>query len=98
MLHARQLLEDTQLAVEEVAEGSGFGSAALLRHHFNKIVGVSPKDYRRTFGGARSSGLGEWTSRRLGQNPSLVGHSLARARVEVCSGNLAARLPGLRYT
>jgi AraC family transcriptional activator FtrA len=52
VLHARQLLEDTQLSVEEVADESGFGSAALLRHHFNKIVGVSPKDYRRTFGAA----------------------------------------------
>jgi AraC family transcriptional activator FtrA len=53
VLHARQLLEDTQLSVDEVADESGFGSAALLRHHFNKIVGVAPKDYRRTFGGVR---------------------------------------------
>ncbi|HEX6360035.1 helix-turn-helix domain-containing protein [Actinophytocola sp.] len=52
VLHARQLLEDTQMSVEDVAEQSGFGSAALLRHHFNKIVGVPPKNYRRTFGGA----------------------------------------------
>jgi AraC family transcriptional regulator, transcriptional activator FtrA len=50
VLHARHLLEDTHLSVEEVADESGFGSAALLRHHFNKIVGVAPKDYRRTFG------------------------------------------------
>lgn len=50
VLHARQLLEDTQLPVEKVAEESGFGSAALLRHHFNKMVGVPPKNYRRTFG------------------------------------------------
>jgi AraC family transcriptional activator FtrA len=50
VLHARQLLEDTGLSVDEVADESGFGSAALLRHHFNKIVGVAPKDYRRTFG------------------------------------------------
>jgi transcriptional regulator GlxA family with amidase domain len=51
VLHARRLLEDTNLSVDEVAEECGFGSAALLRHHFNKIVGVAPKDYRRTFGG-----------------------------------------------
>ncbi|TDV41747.1 helix-turn-helix domain-containing protein [Actinophytocola oryzae] len=55
VLHARQLLEDTRLTVDEVAEESGFGSAALLRHHFNKIVGVSPKDYRRTFGATREA-------------------------------------------
>jgi AraC family transcriptional activator FtrA len=52
VLHARHLLEDTRLSVEEVAEESGFGSAALLRHHFNKIVGVPPKNYRSTFGAA----------------------------------------------
>lgn len=50
VLHARQLLEDTRLTVEEVADECGFGSAALLRHHFHKVVGVAPKDYRRTFG------------------------------------------------
>jgi transcriptional regulator GlxA family with amidase domain len=50
VLHARHLLEDTNLSVEEVAEECGFGSAALLRHHFNKIVGVPPKNYRQTFG------------------------------------------------
>jgi transcriptional regulator GlxA family with amidase domain len=52
VLRARQLLEATDLSVEEVADECGFGSAALMRHHFNKVVGVSPKDYRRTFGGA----------------------------------------------
>jgi AraC family transcriptional regulator, transcriptional activator FtrA len=50
VLHARQLLEQTRLSVEEIAEECGFGSAALLRHHFNRVVGVSPKDYRRNFG------------------------------------------------
>jgi transcriptional regulator GlxA family with amidase domain len=50
VLHARQLLEETRLTVEEIADQCGFGSAALLRHHFNRVVGVSPKDYRRTFG------------------------------------------------
>lgn len=50
VLHARQLLEETQLSVEEIADQCGFGSAALLRHHFNRVVGVAPKDYRRTFG------------------------------------------------
>lgn len=52
VLHARRLLEETRLTVEEIADRSGFGSAALLRHHFNRVVGVAPKDYRRTFGGS----------------------------------------------
>ncbi|WP_018683316.1 GlxA family transcriptional regulator [Actinokineospora enzanensis] len=51
ILHARRLLEQTTLGVDEVARRCGFGSGALLRHHFQRIVGVSPTDYRRTFAG-----------------------------------------------
>jgi AraC family transcriptional activator FtrA len=47
--HARTLLESTDLAVETVASRAGFGSAALLRHHFGAAVGVAPAEYRRTF-------------------------------------------------
>lgn len=47
--HARRLLEETDLGVDEVASACGFGSAALLRHHFHRVVGVAPKEYRRTF-------------------------------------------------
>jgi transcriptional regulator GlxA family with amidase domain len=49
VLHARNLLEQTDLGIESVAARSGFGSAALLRHHFRRVVGVAPQDYRRTF-------------------------------------------------
>ena len=51
VLLAQRLLEDTTLGVDEVAERCGFGSGALLRHHFRKAVGVAPADYRRTFRG-----------------------------------------------
>jgi transcriptional regulator GlxA family with amidase domain len=47
--HARTLLESSDLPVETVATRSGFGSAALLRHHFGAQVGVAPAEYRRTF-------------------------------------------------
>ena len=47
--HARTLLEDSDLPVETVATRAGFGSAALLRHHFGAHVGVAPAEYRRTF-------------------------------------------------
>ncbi|MGH3736130.1 MAG: GlxA family transcriptional regulator [Micromonosporaceae bacterium] len=49
VLHAQRLLEQTSLDVDQVARQSGFGTAALLRHHFHRIVGVTPTDYRRTF-------------------------------------------------
>jgi transcriptional regulator GlxA family with amidase domain len=49
VLLARRLLEDTDLPVEEVARRSGLGTAAMLRHHFTRMVGATPVDYRRTF-------------------------------------------------
>ena len=49
VLRAQRLLEDTDLGIDELAQRCGFGSAALLRHHFRKVVGVAPADFRRTF-------------------------------------------------
>ena len=43
------LLEHTDLGIDQIAAESGFGSGALLRHHFRRVVGVPPGDYRRTF-------------------------------------------------
>ena len=51
VLRARELLESTDLPVESVASHSGFGSAALLRTHFQTVVGTSPQRYRREFSG-----------------------------------------------
>ncbi|MBW0115610.1 GlxA family transcriptional regulator [Pseudonocardia abyssalis] len=51
VLLAQRLLEDTVLGVDDVAARCGFGTGALLRHHFRKVVGVAPVDYRRTFRG-----------------------------------------------
>ena len=47
--HARHLLESSDLGVQAVAARCGFGSAALLRHHFATHVGIAPAEYRRTF-------------------------------------------------
>ncbi|GAA2020771.1 helix-turn-helix domain-containing protein [Catenulispora yoronensis] len=49
VLHAKRLLETTDLPVERVARQAGLGGAANLRHHFTEAVGVAPSDYRRTF-------------------------------------------------
>lgn len=48
---AQQLLESTDLGVDEVARRSGLGAATTLRHHFALRVGTSPQAYRRTFRG-----------------------------------------------
>jgi len=50
--HAQHLLEATDLAVDDVAERAGMGTAASLRAHLRTHVGVSPAAYRRTFRGA----------------------------------------------
>lgn len=52
---AQQLLETTELSIDEVARHSGLGSAATLRHHFALRLGTSPQAYRRTFQGQARS-------------------------------------------
>lgn len=54
---AQRLLEATDLPIELVASRSGFGTAANLRQHFARSVGVAPLHYRRTFRGEQSAGV-----------------------------------------
>ncbi|MGV9800074.1 helix-turn-helix domain-containing protein [Mycobacterium sp. NPDC003449] len=49
VLYARRLLEETDLDVDWIAGQAGFGTATLLRHHFRRVIGVTPSDYRRRF-------------------------------------------------
>jgi transcriptional regulator GlxA family with amidase domain len=49
VLLAQRLLETTDVAVEQIADQCGLGTAANLRLHFRAEIGVSPAAYRRTF-------------------------------------------------
>jgi transcriptional regulator GlxA family with amidase domain len=49
VLQARRMLEEGDDPIDTVADRCGFGTGAMLRHHFGRIVGVSPASYRRTF-------------------------------------------------
>jgi len=49
VLRAEELLETTDRSVDWIADEVGFGTAAMLRHHFTKARSVSPQRYRRTF-------------------------------------------------
>ena len=49
VLYARRLLEASDLDIDRIADRSGFGNATLLRHHFRRMIGVTPSDYRRSF-------------------------------------------------
>ena len=45
----RELLEGTDLSIDEIARRSGFGAAATLRHHFRRRLNLSPIEYRERF-------------------------------------------------
>jgi transcriptional regulator GlxA family with amidase domain len=49
VLHARRLLEETDLPVEAVAQRAGFGTATSLRTHFARATRTTPQAYRRAF-------------------------------------------------
>jgi transcriptional regulator GlxA family with amidase domain len=49
LAHARNLLESTDLTVDQIAYEIGFATAASLRQHLHAHLGVSPLAYRRTF-------------------------------------------------
>jgi transcriptional regulator GlxA family with amidase domain len=49
VLLAQRLLETSDESIDRVAERCGFGSAAALRPHFQRIVRTSPMAYRKCF-------------------------------------------------
>ncbi|HWJ85685.1 MAG TPA: DJ-1/PfpI family protein [Cellulomonas sp.] len=51
---ARELLETSDWGTDRIAGEAGLGTAANLRTHFRRLVGVTPADYRATF--ARRAG------------------------------------------
>ncbi|GAA3516767.1 GlxA family transcriptional regulator [Actinocatenispora rupis] len=46
---ARELLERSELSVEQIAVDVGLGTGTNLRMHFRQILGTTPSEYRRTF-------------------------------------------------
>ncbi|MGW5559793.1 helix-turn-helix domain-containing protein [Micromonospora sp. NPDC003944] len=52
---AQELLENTDDSIDAVAEAAGMGTAATMRRHFHRTVGVPPDAYRRTFRATRSA-------------------------------------------
>ena len=62
---AKRLLEETSLPVKNVARRAGFSSTERLRVLFVERVGMSPTEYRRQAGSAKSN--------RFGSAPHLKG-------------------------
>jgi transcriptional regulator GlxA family with amidase domain len=48
---AQELLETTDASVEQIATRTGMGTATTLRRHVNRVLGLPPEAYRRTFRG-----------------------------------------------
>ena len=46
IIHAQRLLEKTELGLDRIAYESGFGSAAVLRQNFARVLGTTPTAYR----------------------------------------------------
>lgn len=55
LIRAQQLLEETDSGLETIAQETGFGTAAVMRHHFVKVLQTSPLAYRRAFGMRQSA-------------------------------------------
>ncbi|MGH1563208.1 GlxA family transcriptional regulator [Mumia sp. DW29H23] len=49
LARVRELLEETDLPIETIAQRTGFGSAVTLRQRFATVVRTSPSAYRRAF-------------------------------------------------
>jgi AraC family transcriptional activator FtrA len=49
LAYARELLETSEIKIDQVAERAGFGSGESFRLHFRRNFGISPKGYRNGF-------------------------------------------------
>lgn len=49
IIHAQRMLERTDFSLERIADESGFGSAAVLRQNFARVLGLTPTAYRSRF-------------------------------------------------
>lgn len=50
-----ELLEASNWSIEKIAEETGFGTAALLRHHFTRKYHIPPQNWRERFFNAEPS-------------------------------------------
>ncbi len=49
MQHARELLLEAKLSIEEISEKTGFSSASYFSQSFKKCFSMSPKEYRQKY-------------------------------------------------
>ncbi|RAU37834.1 transcriptional regulator FtrA [Enterobacter sp. ECC-175] len=49
LMRAKDYLENSRMSIDHIAEKTGFGQAATLRHHFRQQFSLSPVQYRKRF-------------------------------------------------
>jgi len=54
IIHAQRMLERTDFSLERIADECGFGSAAVLRQNFARVIDTTPTAYRARFSCATS--------------------------------------------
>lgn len=62
LLRVKDYLENSRLSVDSIAEQTGFGHSATLRHHFRQQFSLSPAQYRKQhslFGSPAGAGSGQ---------------------------------------
>src|SRR5699024_10644090 len=82
---ARELLEDSDLGIEQIADQVGLGTGANLRMHFHRVLSTSPTDYRHSCQGSSErarQGRGGHSCRGWGRHPR-------RGRAGALRGRLA---------
>lgn len=75
--HARELLEVTDLGIEQIAGQSGLGTGTNFRARFRAALGTTPSAYRRAFRQTSTAPVGSEGSEPTGGEPfreSTVGH------------------------
>ena len=55
IIQAQRMLERTDFGLDRIAAECGFGSAAVLRQNFSRVLGTTPTAYRSTFSCADES-------------------------------------------
>lgn len=90
---ARELLESTDLGIDDIAARAGLGTGTNLRLHFQRLLGTTPSQYRKSF--ARPAGLSAACYRVL-RFPGAEDIQTLESRGAACTLTEAEREPGGR--
>lgn len=68
----RELLEATDLGIDQIATRSGLGSATNLRQHFRHAIGTTPTQYRRSFAANETTSETQGSDLKISSNTGYI--------------------------